>query len=203
MPDWIYVDKSNLFIEGQRVSAVQRRMAHSIAYAMNSGIVDMSYCISFTRLYSVITGNISVTSERFAIHTHKTDVARAVVFGSGSLENEEVREAAEQAGFEVKAHSRNFSNKEKKVNVDIVATMVRDAYRNAKEGDVFNLAAGDKDYVPAVKMIISDGMKVKVTFWDHAAAELKDSCSEFISLNPHLERLLSYRDSKERMAQMD
>ena len=71
---------------------------------------------------------------------------------------------AEFAGFEVKVHARNFSNKEKKVDTDIVATMARDAYRNSKEGDVFNLVAGDKDYVPAVELMASDGIKVDVVF---------------------------------------
>ena len=84
---------------------------------------------------------------------------------------------AEFAGFGVKIHARNFSNKEKKVDTDMVATMVRDAYRNAKEGDTFNLAAGDKDYVPAVELMVSDGIKVDVVFWDHAAAELRNACS--------------------------
>lgn len=38
--DFVYVDNSNLFIEGQRVSAVARGMANSIVEAMNSGILD-------------------------------------------------------------------------------------------------------------------------------------------------------------------
>ena len=188
MSDWIYVDNSNLFIEGQRVSAVQNHMARDIYDSMENGIFDYSHRLSFAKLF------------RFITDSPKEEVGRAMIFGSGPLENEGIRGMAEFAGFEVKVHARNFSNKEKKVDTDIVATMVRDAYKNAKKGDTFNLAAGDKDYVPAVELMVSDGIKVDVVFWDHAAAELKNACSEFISLNPHLE-LLQPKPREEGMSQ--
>ena len=177
MAEWVYVDNSNVFIEGMRVSAVKNGMAHDVQDAIESNTVDFEYRIDFFKLY------------RFVVGADKSSVARAVMFGSGPLENENVRAAAEQAGFEVKTHGRNISNREKKVDTDIVTEMVRDAYRNAKEGDTFNLVAGDKDYVPAVKRLVSDGIKVDVIFWDHIARELKDACSNFISLNEHLEVL--------------
>lgn len=177
MAEWIYVDNSNVFIEGMRVSAVKKGMAHDVQDAMESNTVDFEYRIDFFKLYRFVAGE------------DKSNVARAVIFGSGPLENEKVRAVIEQAGFEVKTHGRNLSNREKKVDTDIVTEMVRDAYRNAKEGDTFNLVAGDKDYVPPVKRLVSDGIKVDVVFWNHVARELKDACSNFISLNEHLEIL--------------
>ena len=66
------------------------------------------------------------------------------MFGSGKIDNENIRAIAEQAKFEVRTHSKNSSNKEKKVDV---------------------------------------------IFWDHAARELKDPCSNFICLNEHLEMM--------------
>ena len=188
MSDWIYVDNSNLFIEGQRVSAVKNRIARDIHDAMDNGIFDTSYRMSFARLYRFITGS------------YKAEVGRAVLFGSGSLENEQIRETAELAGFEVKTHDRNKANREKKVDTDIVATMARDAYKSAKDGDTFNLVAGDKDYVPAIEMMIADGIRVDVIFWDHAAADLRNACSKFISLNQYLDALRT-RPRGERMAQ--
>ena len=185
MADWIYVDNSNLFIEGRRVSAIKTGIARDINDAFDNGIFDSDYRISFGKLYRFITGS------------YQAESSRAVVFGSGSLENEKVRVMAEGAGFEVKTHSRNLSNREKKVDTDITTEMVRDAYRNAAVGDTFNLVAGDKDYVPPVERLISDGMKVDVIFWDHAARELKDVCSNFISLNKHLE-ILKPRPREER-----
>ena len=67
--------------------------------------------------------------------------------------------------------------------------MTRDAYRNAKSGDIFTLVAGDADYVPAIEQLKKDGFRVDVVFWEHAAAELKRVCSNFVSLNPHLETI--------------
>ena len=190
MAEWVYVDNSNLFIEGSRVSATKNGMAADIHDAIVNRIIDFSYRISYAKLYRFITGS------------YRAKISRAIVFGSGSLENDRIRALVEDAGFEVKIHSRNSSNREKKVDTDLVTEMIRDAYRNAKEGDTFNLVAGDKDYVPPVERLISDGMKVDVIFWDQAARELKETCSNFISLNEHLEILKPrVRENRENMLQ--
>ena len=184
MAEWMYVDHSNVFIEGMRVSAVENGMALDIADAMESSTVDFDYRMDFFKLY------------RFVVGADKSKVARAVMFGSGHLDKENVRVIAEHAGFEVKVHRRSVSNREKKVDADIVTEMVRDAYRNASGGDTFNLVAGDRDFVPAVERLVSDGIRVDVIFWKHASGELKDTCSNFISLNRHLD-LLKIRPREE------
>ena len=190
MTEWVYVDNSNLFIEGSRVSAIKNGMAIDIRDAIVNRTIDFSYRISYAKLYRFITGS------------YQAKISRAIVFGSGSLENDRIRALVEDAGFEVKTHNRNSSNREKKVDTDLVTEMIRDAYRNAKEGDTFNLVAGDKDYVPPVERLISDGMKVDVIFWNQAARELKETCSNFISLNQHLEILKPrVRENRENMLQ--
>lgn len=174
MADWIYVDNSNVFIEGQRVHAVQQGMALSIHDAMQNRIVDPGYRISFGKLYQFIAG---------------ANPARAMLFGSRPPENDAIWGIARQAGFEVITHDRNAANKEKKIDTGIVTEMTRDAYRNAATGDVFTLVSGDSDYVPTVQRLIADGFQVDVVFWDHAARELKEACSNFVSLNPHMQNL--------------
>lgn len=67
--------------------------------------------------------------------------------------------------------------------------MTRDAYKNAEEGDTFTIVSGDSDYVPAILQMKEDGFTVDVVFWGHAAAELKDVASSFISLDQHLDNL--------------
>ena len=42
MADYIYVDNSNLYIEGKRVSAVQKGLAMNIYDAMNNRILAIS-----------------------------------------------------------------------------------------------------------------------------------------------------------------
>lgn len=177
MADWIYVDNSNVFIEGQRVSAVRQGMALDIYDAMKNRIIDTGYRVSFGNLYQFIAG------------ADRTETARAMLFGSKPPENDAIWEVAKRAGFEVVTQDRNAANKEKKIDTGIVTEMTRDAYRNAKAGDIFTIVAGDADYVPTVETLIKDGFQVDVVFWDHAARELRGACSNFISLNPHLDTL--------------
>lgn len=177
MADWIYVDNSNVFIEGQRVSAVQQGMALDIYDAMTNRIIDTSYRISFGKLYQFIAG------------TDRMETARAMLFGSRPPQNDAIWDVAKRAGFEVITHDRNAANKEKKIDTGIVTEMTRDAYRNSAKGDVFTIVSGDSDYVPTVETLINDGFQVDVVFWDHAARELREACSNFISLNPHLNTL--------------
>lgn len=178
MSDYVYVDNSNIFIEGQHVSAVKSGMAMNIYDAMDNRICDFNYKMDFGKLYQFICG------------PDKAQVGRAVLFGSRPPPNDSIWKFAERAGFEVVLEDRNIRNKEKKIDTGIVAAMSRDAYRNAKPGvDVFTLVAGDSDYVPAIKQMIEDGYQVDVVFWDHAARELREAASNFISLNPHLANL--------------
>lgn len=177
MADWIYVDNSNVFIEGQRVSAVRQGMALDIYDAMANRIIDTGYRISFGKLYQFIAG------------ADRQETARAMLFGSRPPENDAIWDIAKRAGFEVVTHDRNVANKEKKIDTGIVTAMTRDAYRNASPGDVFTIVSGDSDYVPTVEALVGDGFQVDVVFWEHAARELRDACSNFISLNQHLDAL--------------
>lgn len=177
MADWIYVDNSNVFIEGQRVSAVAKGMALSIYDALDNRILDHEYRMSFGKLYRFVAGD------------NRADTARAMLFGSRPPVNDAIWAMAQQAGFEVVTHDRNAANKEKKIDTGIVTAMTRDAYRNAKAGDVFTLVSGDGDYVPTVETLRSDGFQVDVVFWSHASRELCNVCSNFIPLDAHLDHL--------------
>jgi uncharacterized LabA/DUF88 family protein len=177
MADWIYVDNSNVFIEGQRVSAVSQGMALNIYDAMSNRVLDTGYRISFGKLYQFIAGMDS------------SGTARAMLFGSRPPENDAIWGLAKKAGFEVVTEDRNVRNKEKKIDTGIVTAMTRDAYKNAQSGDVFTLVSGDADYVPMVQALRGDGFQVDVVFWDHASSELRSACTNFISLNKHLDNL--------------
>lgn len=54
--DYIYVDDSNLYIEGRRVSAVQQGLAENIVQAMKDGVLDHGYTISFGKLHEFLCG---------------------------------------------------------------------------------------------------------------------------------------------------
>ena len=177
MADWIYVDNSNVFIEGKRVSAVTRGLAPDIYDAMNNKILDNEYRLSFGKLYEFVAGH------------DKTNTARAMLFGARPPAKDELWNSVERAGFELVLEDRNVANKEKKIDTGIVAAMMRDAYKNAKNDDTFKIVSGDSDYVPAILQMKEDGFTVDAVFWDHAANELKEAASNFISLNDHIDNL--------------
>lgn len=99
-------------------------------------------------------------------------------------------DAARRNGFDVVTYDRNVANHEKKIDTDIVATMIEDSFVLADPAtDEITLVSGDSDYVPAVEKLKSRGFKVYVVFWGHASKELKAAASEFINLDPHLDHL--------------
>ena len=162
MADYIYVDNSNLFIEGKRVSAVKKGLAMNIFEAMNNRIIDYSYTISFGRLHEFVAGS------------DQSQIARAVLFGSRPPPNDSIWKYAERAGFELILEDRNVANKEKKIDTGIVSAMVRDAYKSMDaKNDTIVLVAGDADFVPAIRQLVEDGYNVEVVFWDHVAKELR------------------------------
>ena len=46
-----------------------------------------------------------------------------------------------------------------------------------------------RPYVPAIEKLKKRKIPVHVVFWEHAARELKDAATKFISLDPYLEHL--------------
>lgn len=175
---YIYVDNSNIFIEGKRASAVKKGFAYDIYQAIEKGIFDPAYRIDFGKLHKFVSGNGG------------TNIARAKLFGSRPPENDSLWKMADQAGFETVIYDRNIQNKEKKVDISIVTEILKDAYTLAdKEKDTLILVAGDGDFVPAITTLVQSGYNVKVYFWGHASQELQKACTEFISLDTHMDKI--------------
>lgn len=176
--DYIYVDNSNLYIEGRRVSAVANKIASDIRDAMNNGILDHGYTISFGKLHEFLCGQ------------DKRQIKRAALFGSRPPPNDGIWRFAEKAGFELHLEDRNFANKEKKIDTAIATLMTKDAFKSGKKDeDLFVLVAGDSDYVPTIDALKADGFRTEVVFWGHASRELKEATGKFINLDSFLERL--------------
>lgn len=178
MANFLYVDNSNVWIEGMHVAAVENGHAPTIWDAMENKICDYSWKMDFGKLYQFAGGD-------------QKDVGRAVLYGSRPPKNDSLWAIATKKGFEVVVYDRNASNKEKKIDTSIAADMVADSYELMNPAtDEVTLVSGDRDLVPAVEKVRKRGLKVDVVFWDHGAAELKAVASTFISLNQHF-RLLS------------
>ena len=75
MANLLYVDNSNVWIEGMHVAAYQSGMAPDIWTAVKGGICDHNGKIDFGKLFSFAGGN-------------KPDVRKAALFGSRPPKND-------------------------------------------------------------------------------------------------------------------
>lgn len=174
MANLLYVDNSNVWIEGMHVSAVEKGLAPDVWAAAQNKICDYDWQLDFGKLFGFAGGDAS-------------DVKKAMLFGSRPPKNDSLWVAAERKGFEVVVYDRNKAGKEKKIDTDIVACMIEDSYEVLVVGeDEVTLVSGDADYVPAIEKLKRRKISVNVVFWDHAARELKDAANKFVSLNEYL-----------------
>lgn len=175
--NFVYVDNSNLWIEGMHVSAVRAGIAPDIWTAQDEKICDYGWKLDFGRLYEFACGQAS-------------EVGRAVLFGSRPPANDSLWAMARARGFEPVVYDRNARNREKKIDTSIATEMVTDSFARMKpDSDEMTLVAGDSDYVPAVLSLRDRGFTVSLIFWEHASRELKEVVSRFISLDPYLHHL--------------
>lgn len=180
--NYTYVDNSNVYIEGARLSAVKKGMAGAatIIEAMNNRVIDFDWQIDYGALHGFACGD-------------PADIGAANLWGSPPPYDSFWKMVARH-GFRVTKYDRNAAGREKKVDVAIAHQMTKDAYNGTvtKGVDEMTLVAGDKDYVPVLEDLVAGGWVVHVVFWDHAARELKSSASRFISLNPYLDHLTKH-----------
>lgn len=176
MANLLYVDNSNVWIEGMHVAAYAAGHAPSVWDAVQNKICNYEWKLDFGKLFQFAGGD-------------KAEVKKAALFGSRPPKNDSVWDSAKRQGFEVIVYDRNVANHEKKIDTDIVATMMEDSYEILKPGDEVTLVSGDADYVPAIEKLKKRGIPVHVVFWNHASRELKDIATKFVNLDPYLEHL--------------
>ena len=177
MSYYVFVDNSNVWIEGKIASAVSKGWASNTAAAHASKIEDSAWRIDFGKLLNFVTdGNLS-------------DVKHAILFGSKPPLHDSLWKAMADAQFEVEALDRNFANKEKAIDTGIVQRIAKCLYREAKEGDVFILVMGDKDFIHSIQAIRAENCVAKVAFWDNASGELVSEADEYIDLTPNIAKI--------------
>jgi len=178
MSKYVYVDNSNVWIEGMRVSAVERGLAFDVYDASSRNIVDYDWKYDFGKLLEIVAGP-------------KNNLKRAVLFGSRPPQNDSLWQAAQKSGFETIVMDRNVQNREKKIDIGLGVTITVDAFTliQDKKEDEMILIAGDSDYVPVVQAVVQQGIQLSVWFWEHASRELKDTATSFVSLDPYIEKM--------------
>ncbi len=176
---FVYVDYSNVWIEGMRVSAVRRGMAPSPAVAMRDHITDQSWRLDFGRLYE-------------AVCPDDLSIGRSSLFGSRPPADDSLWAVARARGFEVTVFDRNAFNKEKGVDMEMGAQIIDDSYQWMKpeRDDRVVLVSGDQDFLPIVGRLHVRGIETTAVFWEHATAgNLRNGVDSFAPLDPLFDHL--------------
>ncbi len=168
---FVFVDNSNVWIEGKRASAVLKGYASTMWEAHERNVEDSSWRIDFGRLLNLITDG------------HTELVKKAVLFGSKPPQSDTLWRAAQFANFEVKVNERNAANKEKDVDTSMAVAAIACLYKEANIGDVFVFVTGDGDFSSAITQIKSEKNHVKTAFWENASKTIKEQADEFINLS--------------------
>jgi hypothetical protein len=174
---YIFVDNSNVWIEGQYASAVFNKQANNMAEAHDNNIKDNNWRIDFGKLLNLITeGNL-------------TDIKKALLVGSTPPSADSLWKCAENKGFEVACKPRNAGNKEKGIDTELVHQIAECLYTKAEDGDIFILVAGDRDFMPSIQGIRKKNITAKLAFWDNVSTELRDEADDFISLTKNIQTI--------------
>jgi hypothetical protein len=176
---FVYVDNSNVWIEGMRINAVKKGLASTVQDAMDRKVVDQSWTYDFGALYREVCPD----GEK---------IGRSSLFGSRPPANDSLWEMARSEGFEVFTFDRNFKNKEKEVDVAISVQIVEDSFQHMKpeRGDRVVLVSGDRDYAPVVESLSRRSIHTSVVFWEHATAvHLREVVDRFEPLDDVFERI--------------
>ena len=177
MSYFIFVDNSNVWIEGKFASSVAKGYAQNVVEAHLKGIEDTSWRIDFGKLLSYITnGKVN-------------EIKKAVLFGSRPPHNDSLWNAMRAAQFEVVALDRNAAGREKAVDTGIISRIDRALYKEAVKGDTFILVMGDKDFMPALNSIREEKCKSIVSFWDNVSGELISEADDYINLTPVIQSI--------------
>lgn len=174
----IYVDNSNVWIEGKYHSAVKKGMVANIFDAHDNKICDMPWAYDFGQLLAIACdGDVSA-------------IKRAVLYGSRPTDRDSLWNAAKRVGFEVFTPDRNARNKEKRVDTGFDKEVLKDLYKGVITAeDEIILIVGDSDHFPVAEAIEEEGMKYTLVFWDNASELLKSHSSKYISLNQYIHQL--------------
>ncbi|GAB6012405.1 NYN domain-containing protein [Viscerimonas tarda] len=173
MAAFVYLDNSNLWIEGKRLGAVYRGTSPDIVTASETRDFDNTFRLDFGKVLD-IANNKPIKTAKF--------------YGSRPPESDSVWNMAEKVGFEPIIVDRNYNNKEKGVDTQLVVDMLSDCIDADPTKDVFILIAGDADYIPVIRKIKSKNFRVQVLFWNHASIELKKETT-FISLDGYFNEI--------------
>lgn len=162
-PVYVFVDNSNVWIEGKRLSG--RRSKPPVES-------NHRYRVDYGNLLGVVQDGRLLG-----------DIPR--LYGSEPPPNDSVWKRIEKQGFKVEVFRRNVFNKEKGVDMKMGLDVGRLVYSFVTPTTVI-IVAGDGDFVPVIEEAQSRGWSVEVWYWSNAAKDLKNAANRYESLDDRL-----------------
>ena len=160
---YVFVDNSNVWIEGKKMSGRQCKPPVKSNYR---------YRVEYGKLLQhVLDGRELAAVPR--------------LYGSEPPPNDSAWNIIRSKGFDVKVFKRNIFNKEKGVDMRMGLDIVRLLLTEKKPATVV-MIAGDADFVQVVDDAHAAGWKIEAWYWANCATDLKKAVDRFESLNPVL-----------------
>jgi len=175
----LFIDNSNLYIEGQRVAREKFRYDDQLIVRLR---------ISYGNLI------LKICNERKLMET--------VLVGSRPPTNDSLWRLLKKMNITPRIFDRSlYSNKEKGVDAELT-NAIRDTLEDNSEQGTIALVAGDKDYIPTIERCIKKKWNVEIYFWEQASASLKSlpktsSNITFISLDTFFNEIIFHAKERE------
>ena len=141
---WIFVDDSNLWIEGKKAFAKARGLMDNISE-------DPRARIEIGRMTDAISQGRKVAAYNF--------------YGSRPPPHDTVWRKAEEAGYKLKIFDRSKINgREKRVDTSLALGIARSIYKDATEVGTVIIVSGDADFCDAAEEALQNKWKVPYFF---------------------------------------
>jgi len=163
MDVFVYVDNSNLWIEGKKISGKRKKPPVPSNY---------NYRIEYGKLLNHVLNGRALG-----------DVPK--LYGSEPPPNDSVWNMIRSKGFDVNVFKRNIFGKEKGVDMQM-GIDITELVLTKKPPSTIAIVAGDADFVPVVEKARNRGWTTEIWYWSNAANALKDAADRFEELDSAL-----------------
>lgn len=167
----LFVDNSNVLIEGRRLSYAKR-----YAGGRRGTQVDDNYEIDWGKFLYLIKAK-----------GNRLLATVPTLYGSRPPPDDTVWQQIRDEGFDVRVFDRNIRDKEKGVDMEMGMDVVERLFEVAEPATLV-LAAGDADFKGIAERAQRKGWAVEVWFWGNAAVEMKGAAT-YVNLDPAFEYL--------------
>lgn len=168
----LFVDNSNILIEGQRCAEMRRTRRARLGRDK-----DRTYQIDWGKFIYVLKQKDT---------RYLADIP--ILYGSRPPNEDSFWQRMRDDGFDVRLFDRNIRDKEKGVDVEM-GMDIAERLINVTPPQTIIVAAGDADFIPPVTRARGRGWTVEVWFWSNAAVGMKTAASKFYPLEEYFDFL--------------